>query len=321
MSTPAVVVAVAAFGVTAVATPICIVVARRTGIMDRSGPLKAQTTPVPYRGGVAVLAGLTVGFSADRPIGLVPLAGALTLGVADDRFDLPPRVRLLAQLAVGVGIAATEPVHLPGWVGGPLVVAVAVLLINGFNLLDGLDMLAAGVGASAAVGFAVLTHGSGRLTAVSLAGALGAFLCYNRPPARIYLGDGGSYLVGACVTVLVTQTWAPGIAGSTGVVALALVVIPVAEVSCAVIRRSRSRLSITAGDRGHPYDRLVERGWPRPAASTAYIGAELVVVAVVSLIPHSSVGGALVLDAAVGVAVLAAAALGGGMTASTAARP
>ena len=65
-----------------------------------------------------------------------------------------------------------QPVHLPGWIGVPLVMAASVVLINGFNLLDGLDMLAAGVGAAAAVGFAVVTHGPARLMAASLAGAL-----------------------------------------------------------------------------------------------------------------------------------------------------
>jgi UDP-N-acetylmuramyl pentapeptide phosphotransferase/UDP-N-acetylglucosamine-1-phosphate transferase len=320
VSQPALV-GVASFLLTAVATPICIVVARRTGIMDVGGPLKNQTDPVPYLGGVAVFVGLTVGFSADRPIELLPMAGALTVGVADDRFDLSPHVRLVAQVALGVVIAGTTPVHLPGWLGWPLIVAVTVLLINGFNLLDGLDMLAAGVGALAAVGFAVLTHGPDRLAAVSLAGALLAFLLYNRPPARIYLGDGGSYLVGAGAALLVARTWGPGMATSTGVVALALVAIPVAEVSCALVRRRRSGLSIAAGDRGHPYDRLVDRGWTRPAASAAYIGCELAVVAAVTLMPHTSFGGALVLVAAVGAMVLAAAAVCGGMTPSRTTRP
>ena len=91
-----------------------------------------------------------------RPVVLVPLAAALTLGVADDRFGLPAPLRLAAQLGVGAVIAVTQPVHLPGWIGVPLIMAASVVLINGFNLLDGLDMLAAGVGAAAAVGFAVV---------------------------------------------------------------------------------------------------------------------------------------------------------------------
>ena len=71
------------------ATPLVIVAAKRTGIVDRPGALKPQTDPVPYLGGVAVFAGTAVGAAVGRPTVMVPLAAALCLGVADDRFDLP----------------------------------------------------------------------------------------------------------------------------------------------------------------------------------------------------------------------------------------
>jgi UDP-GlcNAc:undecaprenyl-phosphate/decaprenyl-phosphate GlcNAc-1-phosphate transferase len=321
VSTHTVVTAVAAFGVTALTTPICIVVARRTGVLDRSGPLKPQAQPVPYLGGLAVFAGLVVGVASDRATLLIPLAIALGVGLLDDRFDLPPSLRLLAQVAVGAGIAATEPVHLPGWLGAPLIVAMTVVVINGTNLLDGLDLLAGGVGAVAAIGFAVLTHGTGRLVAVALAAGLAAFLCYNRPPARIYLGDGGSYLVGASLCVLVARGWAPGVGGAVGVASLALVAVPVGELACALIRRSRGGRPLTGGDRGHPYDRLVDRGWPRPAASGAYIGAELVAVVLGVAAAHAALGVAVVVDVAVGAGVLSAGAVAGGMTTTDGVRP
>jgi UDP-GlcNAc:undecaprenyl-phosphate GlcNAc-1-phosphate transferase len=207
-------------------------------------------------------------------------------------------------------------VHLSGWIGAPLIVIISVLLINGFNLLDGLDMLAAGVGGAAAAGFAVLAHGPGRLMAASLAGALAAFLLFNRPPARIYLGDGGSYLLGAAVTVLLCCTWGVGVAVSTGIIALVLLAVPVTEVVCAIVRRRRSGRSLLAGDRSHPYDLLVARGWPRAAASGAYIAVEVMMVAVVSVVVGTgidSVRVALVVDVVVAAVVLGAAALVGGM--------
>ena len=83
-------------------------------------------------------------------------------------------------------------------------------MINGVNLIDGLDMLAGGVAAVAAGGFAVILHGSGRQLAIALAASLLGFLVYNRPPARVYLGDGGAYLLGTGLTVLVAESWAPG---------------------------------------------------------------------------------------------------------------
>src|SRR5580700_6971368 len=219
-------VAAASLAATALAVPACIVIAHRWDVMDRPGPLKTQEIAVPYLGGVAVFVGVVIGGWVGRPVALVPLAVALAVGVSDDRFGLPAPLRLVAQLGVGAIIAVTQPLHLSGWIGVPLLMFASVVLINGFNLLDGLDMLAAGVGAAAAVGFAVVTHGPARLMAASLAGALGAFLWYNRPPARIYLGDGGSYLLGAATTVLLAYAWGVGVPISTGVIALALLVVP-----------------------------------------------------------------------------------------------
>jgi UDP-GlcNAc:undecaprenyl-phosphate GlcNAc-1-phosphate transferase len=303
--------------VTAVAVPACIVLARRFDVIDRPGPLKAQKAPVPYLGGVAVFAGVVVGEVVGRPITLVPMAAALALGVTDDRLGLPAPSRLTAQVGVGVAIALTVPVHLPGWIGVPLVVVASVILINGFNLLDGLDMLAAGVGATAAVGFAVVTHGPARLTASSVAGALAAFLWFNRPPARIYLGDGGSYLLGAAMTVLLAYAWGVGVAVSNGVLALALLAVPVAEVACAIVRRHRGNRPLLAGDRAHPYDLLVARGWSRVAASGTYIGLEAMMVVVVSIVVGAGVTSVLValgIDVAVAAVVLGGAALVGGLS-------
>jgi UDP-GlcNAc:undecaprenyl-phosphate/decaprenyl-phosphate GlcNAc-1-phosphate transferase len=311
-------VALGALGATAAAAPVCIVVAHRWGVMDRPGPLKTQAAPVPYLGGLAVFAGVTVGGAVSRPIVLVPLAAALAVGVSDDRFGLAAPLRLASQLVVGAVIAVTQPVHLPGWIGVPLVMASSVVLINGFNLLDGLDMLAAGVGAVAAAGFAVVTHGPARLLAVSLTGALLAFLWYNRPPARIYLGDGGAYLLGACMTVLLSYAWGVGVANPNGVLALALLAVPVVEVACAIVRRLRSGRSLLIGDRAHPYDILVAGGWSRTTASVTYIAVELVVVVtVVAVVGHASMTMALGIDLAVATAVLGGAALVGGLSDST----
>jgi UDP-GlcNAc:undecaprenyl-phosphate GlcNAc-1-phosphate transferase len=261
------VMAVIAAVVTLILTPLVITVANRTGIVDRPGSLKVQTTPVPYLGGVAVFAGLAVGAAAGRPTTLVPLGLALGLGVADDRFDLPPLVRVVGQVAVGVTVVVTCPVHLDGVVGALAIVVVTLLVVNGVNLIDGLDMLASGVVAVTAVAFALAVHGSGRQLAVALAAALVAFLVYNRPPARVYLGDGGAYLLGTALVILLATAWAPGVSTPVGVAALALVAVPSAEVAFAVIRRVRSRQSLVSGDRGHPYDRLVQRGWPVAGAS------------------------------------------------------
>jgi UDP-GlcNAc:undecaprenyl-phosphate GlcNAc-1-phosphate transferase len=272
------------------ATPLAAGVARRTGVVDRPGDLKPQSQAVPYLGGAAVFVATVVGGAVGRPLLLLPLGLALLLGVTDDAVGVPPLVRLGGQLAIGAVVAAIVPVRLPAPWGDVLVVAVAVLLMNGVNMIDGLDALAGGVVAVAAGSFAWMLRGDARDLGLALAGALVGFLVFNRPPARIYLGDGGAYLLGTALTVLLASAWAPRTRAAVGVAGLIVVAVPAAEVLFAVVRRLRSRRSPVIGDRGHPYDRLVDRGWPGPAASLLYItvGALCAGVGLILAVPHTS---------------------------------
>ncbi len=307
-------VAAGSLAVALVLTPLCMTVARRIDVVDRPGALKPQSSPVPYLGGVAVFGAVAVGAGVGRPSVLVPLGVATALGVADDRRSLPPLLRLAGQLAIGGCVAAVVPLHLPGALGAVLVVAVTLFLVNGVNFIDGLDLLTAGVGTVAAVGFALVLPGWGRDLAVALAAALVGFAWYNRPPARIYLGDGGSYLVGTALCVLLAASWSPGVGTATGVAGLALVAVPAAEVAFAVLRRLRGGASLTSGDRGHPYDRLVARGWPRLAASGTYAAAELVLGAGgVAAARAASLPAAVAVAVAAGVLLLLGAAAAGSL--------
>jgi UDP-GlcNAc:undecaprenyl-phosphate GlcNAc-1-phosphate transferase len=265
--------ALCAFAVVVATTPLAMALAKRLGIVDRPGPLKPQKSPVPYLGGAAVLAGAIIGSAVGRPWFIVPLVLAVVLGVVDDAKGLSPWIRLAGEIAIGVAVAVIVPTHLSPYVGPPLVVLGTVLLVNGMNFLDGLDGLAAGVAATTSVGFAVLLVGSGRYLAVGLACALAGFLVFNRPPARIYLGDSGAYLLGTTLAVLLALAWSHGVRSEVSSASLLLVVIPPAEIAFAVVRRLRSGQSLVLGDRSHPYDRLVRRGWPPLGASLVYVAA------------------------------------------------
>jgi UDP-GlcNAc:undecaprenyl-phosphate/decaprenyl-phosphate GlcNAc-1-phosphate transferase len=306
------IVVVVSFVITFLGTPVCIVAARHSGTMDEPGALKPQSRSVPYLGGVAVFIGLLVGVAVGRPSLVFPLLAATILGVADDRFDLSANLRIVGQLVVGALVVVTCPVHLSGVVAAIVLVAVTVVLINGVNLLDGLDLLAGGVTALAAFAFAFLLHGSGRDLGVALGSALLAFLLYNRPPARIYLGDGGSYLLGTALAIMLAGAWAPGVPASRAVAALALVIVPTAEIFLAVVRRVRGRRALFSGDRGHPYDRLVSMGWRPLFASLAYIATEaiLAVSAVLAGVKLSLTASVIVVVAGAVVVLVAAAATG-----------
>ena len=270
---------IVAAALTAVLTPVAMRVATATGVVDRPGELKVHEHPVAYLGGVAVFAGMAVPVAFEQAALLVPLGLALALGLADDVADLAPGLRLLGELGVGVAAALALPAPLTalGWVA---TVVVVVGLLNAVNLLDGLDGLASSVAALGALGFAFVLDGGARVPALALAGALVGFLLWNRPPARIYLGDAGSYLVGTALALLLaaTVTGHDAVAPSAG--ALLFVAVPVADTTVAVVRRQRAGRPLLQGDRGHVYDQLVDRGWTTGRAVLACAAAQAALVLV-----------------------------------------
>ena len=302
---------IAAFAVALIATPVAMWLARRTGLLDRPGDLKIQSTPVPYLGGLGVAAGLAVGLVPSRPAMLLPLGLALVIGVVDDARQIRPITRLVAEVVVGLTAAAVVPVRLPGLLAVTVVTLVLIVVVNGVNMLDGLDGLAAGTALLSAVGFAVVLDGGGRTAALALAGSLCAFLVFNRPPAKVYLGDGGAYLVGATLAVLLSLAWSPDRPFGLSIGALLLLVCPVAELGFTLVRRIRSGSGLLAGDRSHIYDQLVDRGWTRNGAVGAYIAAQagLVVIAVGAVQLHAVVAAGFAAATALGL-LAAVAALG-----------
>ncbi len=200
----------AALAAAAVLTPAAASWARRLGVIDRPGRHKAHPAPTPLLGGVAIflslaagaVAGVFLGTAPDRS--LMPIAAGATLvfvlGLVDDLKDLPVGPRLLAQLSaaalpVAAGAAATGA--LPLWLSIPVSLLWITGITNAFNLLDNMDGLAAGVGSLTAILIAILALSAGRPTlAPALAGACLGFLIYNFPPARLFMGDCGSLLIG-----------------------------------------------------------------------------------------------------------------------------
>lgn len=299
------------FAVAVVATPVAGALARRLGVLDHPGPFKVQSEPVPYLGGVAVFVAVAVAAGPARPAALAPLGLALALGLVDDRWSLPPGLRLGCEALLGLLVAVLVP---PAGAGAAVRVATAlavVALVNAVNLLDGLDGMAAGVGLASAVGFAALVDGDGRVLALALAGALAGFLVHNLPPARIYLGDAGSYLVGAALAVLLAGSWSGGGRAGVPVAALAMVAVPAGETAAAVVRRWAGGRPLFSGDRDHVYDQLVRRGWSTMRTTALFAGVQAAMAAVGVAAARS--GAAVAAGAvAAGAAALVGAVLAGG---------
>ena len=308
-----------------VATPIVARVARRLDVVDHPGPLKTQREAVPYLGGVAVFLAVIVGpIVADRAELIIPMAAALALGVIDDRRALSPRLRLVAELLVGVLAAETLPGDALARVASAVLV---VVLINAVNLLDGQDGLVAGCATCSALAFVVL-GGDARPVEAALAGALAGFFVYNRAPARIYLGDGGAYLVGTALALgpaLVATSIGPG-ATSLGAWTLGsgpvsvwavwlatplIVAVPLADTAIAVLRRARAGHPIFAGDRSHVYDQLVDRGFTVNRSTATCVGLQAVLAAAGAGAALLSPVGALVSTVAASLVLFAVAAAAG----------
>lgn len=261
-----------ALAVALVMTPIARRVSFAVGILDRPGPLKVQREPVAYLGGAAVFVALAAALAVDHPSWIVPLALATSLGVADDVRTISPQLRLLAQCTVGVAAGLVVPA--PGPVGVLVTAGCVVVLVNAVNLLDGMDALASSVAATSAFAFAIL-GGVVRDPALALAGGLVGFLFFNRPPARIYLGDGGSYLIGTTLALL-AATALDGQGAAAWIALPLLVALPLADTAIAIVRRARTRRPLFAGDRSHIYDQLADRGWPVPRIVLALVAAQCV---------------------------------------------
>jgi UDP-GlcNAc:undecaprenyl-phosphate GlcNAc-1-phosphate transferase len=275
-------------------TPLVRLLALRFGIVDRRGGRHIHAEAIPRLGGVAIAAGWcfplltffpldsfgrdTLSHATEQLIGVVGGGVALCfIGALDDLRGLRAIYKLLAQIAVASFAYAhgfrIDAVSLP-FVGmltmGAFALPVTVLWIvgitNAVNLIDGLDGLAAGVCFFAALtGFVVaILNGSPlvALTLASLMGVLLAFLFFNFNPARIFMGDSGSYLLGY-VLATTSLTGALQQKASTTVSLLVPVLalgLPIFDTLFSMFRRFLERRPIFSADRGHVHHRLLDLG-------------------------------------------------------------
>ncbi len=291
-------------------------VALRTGAVARVRDRDVHAVPIPYFGGLAMLGGLTAGYlvarrlpflslstdSIFRDARVVLIAGALicAIGVVDDLIELDAVTKLAGQvlsasLLVVFGVQYYS-FQLPGGSqfspdtaqAAILSVVVVVATVNAVNFVDGLDGLAAGVVGIGAVAFFVFSYkladANGEtlaITAALLCAALGGacvgFLPHNFFPARIFMGDSGSMLIGLVLAgsaLTLTGQFASvdmsrGAGGSHAsllpalmpiVLPIAVLVVPFADLVLAVVRRTRAGRSPFAPDKQHLHHRLLEIG-------------------------------------------------------------
>ncbi len=211
----------------------------------------------------------------------------LATGLADDFLDLSPAVKLLAQvfaamLAVSGGLSLRVISFGPdmtialGWIGMPLALFWIVTVTNAFNFIDGLDGLAPSIGivgfGATAISAAILARFDVFLVSMALIGALLGFLRYNFAPARIYLGDGGSLLIGYLLATLSLEGATSPTTGSLVYVPLFALALPLIDAAVAVVRRWLRHMPVWKGDHRHIHHRVLATGLSKRAAVAVLAG-------------------------------------------------
>ncbi|WP_122818190.1 glycosyltransferase family 4 protein [Nocardioides pantholopis] len=302
--------------VTSLLTVVAREIALRTGAVARVRDRDVHDTPIPYLGGLAMLGGLAAAYLVARELPflsmggpfvfrdakVVLIAGALicAVGVLDDLFELDALVKLGGQvLAAGFLVGFDIRYFFFPWSDGVqfsldgtqaalLTGFVVVGTVNAVNFVDGLDGLAAGVVGIGALAFFLFCYELTRinsadrattaaLLSVALAGVCAGFLVHNFHPARLFMGDSGSMLIGlvlsASAVTLTGQFSGPQISEGGGgaqasllptllpiLLPVSILIVPILDLVLAVVRRTRAGRSPFAPDKQHLHHRLLEIG-------------------------------------------------------------
>ncbi len=289
--------------------------APRWGLIDRpDGHHKSHKREVALGGGLAVFLAAAITFAVEyfsssrlqKLLGenesllgglLLACAWIVLLGLWDDRFGMKGRYKLLGQfvatmIVIGSGLQIDSIVVFEqkislGYFAIPFTVFWLLGAINSLNLLDGIDGLATTIGiilcATIAVIAGYFTQPAVAVVAAVFVGSLLGFLPFNFPPAKMFLGDAGSMLIGLVVGTLAIGGSMKGPATVAMAAPLAIWALPIFDSVAAIMRRKLSGRSIYATDRGHLHHRLM-----------AVFGKNTRVLAVVAVCCAITCAGALV---------------------------
>lgn len=283
----------------------------RHAVLDHPNSRSSHTVPTPRGGGIGVLAivlpawvavGLTIPASLTGPAitGWAVAAGALTLAAiswVDDLRGLGPAVRLLGQLCAAAALVLFLPGPvfqglLPPWVDAAAAALLWVWFINLYNFMDGIDGITAvetiAIGSGLAlVGLTSVPLVADHLQAGILAAAALGFLAWNRPPAKIFLGDVGSVPTGYLLGWLLLGLAATG----QWQAALILPLYYLSDATLTLGRRALRGEKVWHAHRQHYYQQAIRAGRSHGTISTAVALANLLLVGLALIAAHAGVPG------------------------------
>ncbi len=245
---------------------------------------KRQEAPVPRIGGIPLMFSLLLGvivilwLQPMRSFEWFPILVGLTLmfglGLWDDIQPLGAKLKLVGQIAIasivtGLGLSVEKfslgfgTIEL-GALNGPVTILWLIAIPNIVNLIDGFDGLAGGLGLFMSLTLGLVGFYSDHLGlawfAFTMAGALMGFLIFNFPPARIYLGDGGAYLIGFSIAAVSLSSSHKGSVAAALLVTVVGLGLPILDTSFALARRALRGFPLFHADDEHVHHRLEKMG-------------------------------------------------------------
>ena len=307
---------VLALAIALLLTRLCIKFLPKLGFVRQPGGRHIHTTSIPRGGGIAVIIAFFTASAAfllgtDIPGGqeyflrfLLPALPLIVVGLLDDRWEISAWIKLAVQFAVALIIwNQTRPQYtffnwaVPWFVSLGVTAFWVILVINAFNLIDGLDGLATGLGIIScgcmAVWFIFLGNRAMEVVTIAImAGALLGFLRYNFYPARIFLGDTGSTFIGLFFAILSLSTTDRVVTLTSILIPLLAIGVPIFDVFLAIWRRSARKLEnnhaggIMTGDKEHLHHRVLctTQGQKATALRLYLIGCTFSVIAIILLL-------------------------------------
>jgi len=295
-----------AFTITFLAIPVIIFVAEGKKLFDVPDARKIHNTPIPSLGGLGIYAGFIVSCLVMIPMAYAPefqyfYAASFViffLGLKDDILDISPIKKFIGQvlaafLIIYKGGVQIQSMHgflglqeLPPMFSLLFTYLTVIVIINSFNLIDGIDGLAGSLGLMACLAFGVYFSAVEMLPyailSFALAGSLAAFLIFNFQPAKIFMGDTGSLLLGLLHAILVikfiTVASSPGVAipiASAPAVGFSILMIPLMDTVRVFSIRISHRRSPFSPDRNHIHHLLLDKGLSHRTITLVLVGANL----------------------------------------------
>lgn len=271
-------------------TPLARSYSLRRGLVDQPGPRRSHLRPVARGGGIAIavvmfaLAAILARHDPSIWWFAVGVAGFTSIGWADDHRPLPVLARLVPELGLAAALLwLVWPVHAPAWLLLPVVLAL-VWWINLFNFMDGSDGLAAAhaMFMSVVIGLAWLVAGQTVWATLGLGLAAGCagFLVWNLPPARVFLGDSGSLMLGWALAfpALVAAPNARIDAAVWVILAAPFLVDASLTLAARVVRGRRWYTP----HRDHAYQALLRSGWSHQQLLALLLAVDLLLIAPMS---------------------------------------